>query len=135
MKKPLRSGVILQGKIDSIVSIDSIHEKLKKKARGMSAEILNVFRMLDDEMTGRVSLDDLVNIIRKFNFDLDEDELIALMQRCCSFYPPSTQNFCCFIQQLSTCDAGGTSTKMVQSDTKISWAPFLNEHHATMFPA
>lgn len=32
-------------------------------------------------MAGAVSLDDLVNMMRKFNFDLDEDELIALMAR------------------------------------------------------
>jgi Ca2+-binding EF-hand superfamily protein len=63
------------------VSIESIYDKLRSRGRGMRGEILNVFRMLDDEGSGRVSLDDLVNVIRKFNFDLDEDELIALMGR------------------------------------------------------
>ncbi len=70
-----------KGRLDSIVSIESIYDKLRSRGRGMRGEILNVFRMLDDEGSGRVSLDDLVNVIRKFNFDLDEDELIALMGR------------------------------------------------------
>jgi len=70
-----------KGRIDSFVSIDAIHEKLRVKGRGLANEILSVFRMLDDEQTGTVSLDDLVNMMRKFNFDLDEDELIALMAR------------------------------------------------------
>ena len=70
-----------KGRLDSIVSIESIYDKLRSRGKGMRGEILNVFRMLDDEGSGRVSLDDLVNVIRKFNFDLDEDELIALMGR------------------------------------------------------
>ena len=70
-----------KGRLDSIVSVDSIYEKLSSKGRGMRAEILNVFRMLDEDGSGRVSLDDLVNVLRKFNFELDEDELIALMAR------------------------------------------------------
>lgn len=70
-----------KGKLDSIVSIESIYDKLRSKGRGIYGEILNVFRMLDEDGSGRVSLDDLVNVIRKFNFDLDEDELIALMAR------------------------------------------------------
>ena len=70
-----------KGKLDSIVSIESIYDKLRSKGRGIHGEILNVFRMLDEDGSGRVSLDDLVNVIRKFNFDLDEDELIALMAR------------------------------------------------------
>jgi len=70
-----------KGKLDAIVSIDEIYSKLRQKGRGIQGEILNVFRMLDEHGSGRVSLDDLVNVVRKFNFDLDEDELIALMAR------------------------------------------------------
>jgi len=70
-----------KGKLDAIVSIDSIYEKMRRKGTGMQGEILNVFRMLDEDGSCRVSLDDLVNVLRKFNFDLDEDELIALMAR------------------------------------------------------
>lgn len=70
-----------KGKLDQIVSIDSIYNKLRSKGSGLEGEVLQVFRMLDEEGSGRVSLDDLVNVIRKFNFDLDEDELIALLAR------------------------------------------------------
>lgn len=63
------------------MSIDSIYNKLRSKGSGLEGEVLQVFRMLDEEGSGRVSLDDLVNVIRKFNFDLDEDELIALLAR------------------------------------------------------
>jgi len=70
-----------KGKIDQIVSIDSIYDKLRSKGKGIEGEIIQVFRMLDEDGSGRVSLDDLVNVLRKFNFDLDEDELIALLAR------------------------------------------------------
>eukprot|EP00281_Chroomonas_sp_CCMP1168_P014460 CAMPEP_0206216454 /NCGR_PEP_ID=MMETSP0047_2-20121206/2729_1 /ASSEMBLY_ACC=CAM_ASM_000192 /TAXON_ID=195065 /ORGANISM="Chroomonas mesostigmatica_cf, Strain CCMP1168" /LENGTH=645 /DNA_ID=CAMNT_0053638801 /DNA_START=28 /DNA_END=1965 /DNA_ORIENTATION=+ len=70
-----------KGKIDSFINVDNIHAKLHSKAKGSKREMLNVFRMLDEDQSGRVSLDDLVNVIRKFNFELDEDEMIALMAR------------------------------------------------------
>jgi hypothetical protein len=38
-------------------------------------DMVNVFRMLDEGQTGTATLDDLVNVVRKFNFDLDEDEV------------------------------------------------------------
>mmetsp|Transcript_24053 Transcript_24053/g.78246 ORF Transcript_24053/g.78246 Transcript_24053/m.78246 type:complete len:272 (+) Transcript_24053:1270-2085(+) len=72
---------IHKGKLDNIVSIDLIHQKMRNKVQGMSREIMNVFRLIDEEQSGAVSLDDLVNVIRKFNFELDEDEIIALMGR------------------------------------------------------
>ena len=40
---------------------------------------MDTFRDRDNTGTGMVSLEDLVTVIRKFDFDLDEDELIALM--------------------------------------------------------
>ena len=70
-----------KGKLNSIVSIDDIHAKMASKGKGVRQEILKVFRMVEEDGSGRVSLDDLVNVLRKFNFDLDEDELIALMAR------------------------------------------------------
>lgn len=70
-----------KGKLDQIVSIDSIYGKLRSKGKGIEGEMIQVFRMLDEDGSGRVSLDDLVNVLRKFNFDLDEDELIALLAR------------------------------------------------------
>jgi hypothetical protein len=70
-----------KGKIDSFINVDKIHEKLKAKFTGSKREMVNVFNMLDETGSGLVSLDDLVNVIRKFNFELDEDEMIALMER------------------------------------------------------
>jgi len=70
-----------KGNIDSFVNVDTIHAKLRNKFTGTKREILNVFRMLDEEKQGVVTLDDLVNVIRKFNFELDEDEMIALMAK------------------------------------------------------
>uniref|UniRef100_A0A7S0W4D5 EF-hand domain-containing protein n=1 Tax=Hemiselmis tepida TaxID=464990 RepID=A0A7S0W4D5_9CRYP len=70
-----------KGNIDSFVNVDTIHRKICNKFTGTKREILNVFRMLDEEKNGVVTLDDLVNVIRKFNFELDEDEMIALMAR------------------------------------------------------
>jgi len=70
-----------KGKLDSFINVDKIHEKLKAKFTGSKREMVNVFNMLDETGSGLVSLDDLVNVIRKFNFELDEDEMIALMER------------------------------------------------------
>ena len=70
-----------KGRLDNIISIDSLYAKMRSKASGLSDELKSVFRLLDENGTGRVSLEDLVNVIRKFDFDLDEDELIALMSR------------------------------------------------------
>ena len=72
---------VSKGKLEQIVNVESIYKKIASKGRGVMHEMLDVFRMLDEERCGRVSLEDLVNVLRKFDFDLDEDELIALMSR------------------------------------------------------
>jgi hypothetical protein len=60
------------------VDVNAVHERVRKGARS-AGDVLKAFRVMDPKGTGRVSLETLVMVLRKFSADLDEDELVALI--------------------------------------------------------
>jgi len=61
--------------------VDAIVEKLKDKFREQSVLIRDTFRRFDEDKSGDLSMQEFKMALRKFNFDISDQELISIMRK------------------------------------------------------
>jgi len=61
--------------------VSQIVEKLKEKFRENNTAIRDAFRRHDSDKSGHLSLDEFRQALKKFNFDVTDQELITIMRR------------------------------------------------------